>query len=194
MPSENYAASPDDEDQGCAGHEQTHAVASFDGGGREDERERAVRRGRAERVAAREGVGRQLDERILELRASPLEERFERLAEEEAACEGCHHEDRRRRPAAPGEKQPREQRQRAKDDSAPRVRDDLHRVDQVLRSRSPHPAHGADVEAVCARPEEHRGRDGHEGGAGNGEHRGVQACQVPVHHHRTIPAKALPDA
>jgi len=211
VPSEDHAASPDHEDQGRGDPEQAHAVPSLGGDGREDECQCAVRRSRAERVPAREGVGGQLDEGILELRASSLEDRLERLAENQAAREGRHHEDRRPGPAAPDEEQAAESRQRAQENSASRVRDDLHHLDEEVRSRPPYPANGADVESVRARPEEHRGCEGHEHGARDGEHGRVQACRVwpkgsgfsqtpsrvprlLVRHVRTIPVNARLDA
>jgi len=123
-----------------------------------------------------------------------LEECLERLARDLAAREGRDDEDRRSGPAAPDEEQAGEDHQRAEDNSASRVRDDLHHLHEYVGNRPLYPVRGADVEPVRVLPEKHGRGDDHEDGAGKGEHRRVQACRVSVRHLRTIPAMARLDA
>jgi len=116
-------------------------------------------------MTAREGVGRKLYEWILELGASPLEERLECLARELTAREGRDDKDRRAGQAAPNEECADEDHQRTKHDSASRVRDDLHHLDETVRNRPLYPVHGADVEPVSLLPEEHGSRERGESGS-----------------------------
>jgi len=193
MPSKNDPARADDEDQRGRGSEQADAVTLLDGCRHEDDRERAIGRGRAERVTAGEGVGRQLDERILELGASSLEDRLERLAEDLAARKGCDDEDCRSRQAVPNEEQAGEDHEGPKKYRASRVRDDSHHVDENVRNYPLHPVNDADVEPDCARPEEHRSRERCEGGGGEGKHYRIRTSRV-VRHVRTIPAQTQSSA